>query len=245
MPELKSEDNINKAVAAVGTSADPQLRRIMVEAFTGESAVCIRCHDTLQMRNGRRFKARHNTPDHLVDCPNCGFLKLVHEAKPKPSTAFAWNIPDTVRVLQHRSVLECWQEAEHIPESCLAEHQTYDCEYVHDWYYKRPVLAVPQVLTYAWDAETSVLVTCDDSKPQTIDALYDTNKDAPDFPFRLKPDWYFVRRNSLVISGLLRAVDDQLADHPARQDVQTIVDAMLYFASPQTKAAVLDSAETD
>src|SRR5690625_1815825 len=130
MPELKSEDNINKAVTAVGTSADPQLRRIMVEAFTGESAVCIRCHDTLQMRNGRRFKARHNTPDHLVDCPNCGFLKLVHEAKPKPSTPLAWIIPATVRVLQHRRVLERRQEAEHIPESPLAHHQTAYSEHV-------------------------------------------------------------------------------------------------------------------
>jgi hypothetical protein len=238
MLRLNSEDSINKAVAEFGIDADPLVRRVIVEAFTGDSAVCIRCRAILQLRNGQRFKARYNTPDHLLDCPNCGFLKLVHEAKPKPSTAFAWNIPDTVRVLQHRSVLECWQEAESIPESCLDDHKTYECEYIHDWYYKRPVLAVPQVLTYAWDAEARVLVTCDDSKPQTIDELYGTNKDAPDFPFRLKPDWYSVRRNSQVMSSLMRALDDELVDHAARDGIHAIVEAMLHFASPKTKAAV-------
>lgn len=238
MAELTSEDRINKAVSMLGTSQNPVLRRAIVEAFTAEDPTCMRCRETLQLRDGRRFKARYNKPDHLLDCPGCGHLKLVHEAKPKNSTALAWNIPDTVRVLQHRSVLEYWPGVENIPESCLQDHPTNECTYIHDWYRKRWVLAVPQVLSYAWDAEVPVLVTCDDSKPQNIDGLYETNKDAPDFPFRLKPEWYSVRRNSEVIKRLHRAVDEDLIGYPERADVCEVIDAMLHFASEQTVLAV-------
>lgn len=237
--ELYTEDQINKAVAALGTSDDPTVRSGIVAAFTGRDTVCERCDQTLQLSNGRRFKARHNTPDHILSCPGCGFIHLVHEAKPKPATALAWNIPDTVRVLQHESVDEIWSGAGEIPETCLDEHEDWMvCEHVHDYYYKRPVLAVPQVLSYAWDTDAPVLVTCDDSKPQDMTALYDTNKDAPSYPFRLKPEWYPVRPNSEVISELISALDELTSERAEHESITAIVSSMLVFASEQTRDSV-------
>lgn len=232
MQELRSEEQINNAVAELGTSSNAGVRAGVIEAFTGGPSTCEKCDEVLRMSRGRRIKARYNTPDHMVECTECQALYLVHEGKPKKSTAMAWNIPDTVQTLRHESVAELWPGAEKIPESCLEEHEgQFDCEYSHDWHGKQMVLALPQVLTYAWDADVPVLVTCDDSKPQDIDALYDTNADAPEAPFRLNPEWYLVRSNSQVINNLINTLDQLDMEDPDADRLRSVVSAMIEFAS--------------
>lgn len=224
-----SEPKINALVSALGTSENETVRAYTVHAFTGSLPTCPVCNTTKTFEDGYHFRGDKNVPDHVLSCA-CGVEK-VHESKPRRSTAMAWNVPPTVEVLKHKSVIGLWDDALSIPESCLQVHQ--ECDYDHDWHGKKSALALPQVLSYAYTFDVPVTVTVDDTKYADISALYNTNWDGSGF--LLDPEWYTVRKNSQVISGLIELSKESGLSTEDRHSLDTVIGGMTGNASPLTR----------
>lgn len=222
------EPEINARVSLLGVSDNDAVRSSVIVAFTDRSPYCNHCHQTKTFGDGYHFNGDKNIPDHILACP-CG-VESVHEAKPRPSTAMAWNVPPTVDVLKHKSVIGLWDDALNIPETCLKEHS--GCGYDHDWHGQKPALAVPQVLSYAYTFDKPVSISVDDKKYSNINTLYKTNWD--DSGFLLDENWYTVKRNSDVISKLKKSLDNSDISSSDKLLFEEVIKGMLDNASQET-----------